>query len=405
MSKITARFGELSIRTASSLDDDNIEGDERFSTIDLSGSQNGEINKIDFNHTDEGNDSMLNGSMNGYTSFGESQNTNYMPQKNANFPLTPNSSTNAASNSTTYDHLHGSSYPSDSVSNQNLKFHSAPKISANYAVPEATKIGIKATQNGPLETFKEWSKSAYKCTKQIVSEKLGKTQRTIDPELEATINHLRELKKKYENILGLSNSLSLYFTNIVTTQRQLGDSFADLATKSPELIEEFNANAQTQRNLARHADTLIRGINQFVASLNTLCTKTIEDTLITIRNYEASRLEYDANRIELEHLKSSPQYEQKIQKVNILEQDISAYREKYEKLKSDVSIKMRFLDENRVKVMKKQLVLFHSSIAAFFTGNQSELEAQIKQLDLNQQKSQNILTPDEHKFESFLAEN
>ena len=90
-----------------------------------------------------------------------------------------------------------------------------------------------------------------------MSEKLGKTQRTIDPELEATIDHLRDLKKKYENILSLSSSLSTYFSNIVNTQRQLGDSFADLAQKSPELIEEFNANAQTQRNLARHADTLI----------------------------------------------------------------------------------------------------------------------------------------------------
>ena len=108
-----------------------------------------------------------------------------------------------------------------------------------------------------LETIKQWSKSAYKCTKQIVSEKLGKTQRTIDPELEATIEHLRDLKKKYENILGLSSSLSTYFSNVVSTQRALGDSFSELAQKSPELIEEFNANAQTQRNLARHADTLI----------------------------------------------------------------------------------------------------------------------------------------------------
>ena len=90
-----------------------------------------------------------------------------------------------------------------------------------------------------------------------MSEKLGKTQRTIDPELEATIEHLRDLKKKYENILGLSSSLSTYFSNVVSTQRALGDSFSELAQKSPELIEEFNANAQTQRNLARHADTLI----------------------------------------------------------------------------------------------------------------------------------------------------
>ena len=127
--------------------------------------------------------------------------------------------------------------------------------SAGDSSVSASKLALRTVNT--LETIKQWSKSAYKCTKQIVSEKLGKTQRTFDPELEATIEHLRELKKKYENILGLSTSLSTYFNYIVNTQKQLGDSFADLAQKSPELSDEFSANAETQRNLAKHADTLI----------------------------------------------------------------------------------------------------------------------------------------------------
>jgi hypothetical protein len=41
---------------------------------------------------------------------------------------------------------------------------------------------------GPtLDKFKQWSRSRYKCTKQSIFEKLGKTTRTIDVELDAKI--------------------------------------------------------------------------------------------------------------------------------------------------------------------------------------------------------------------------
>lgn len=39
-----------------------------------------------------------------------------------------------------------------------------------------------------LEHIRLWSKSAYKCTKQIVSEKLGKSARTVDPDIENAID-------------------------------------------------------------------------------------------------------------------------------------------------------------------------------------------------------------------------
>jgi hypothetical protein len=49
----------------------------------------------------------------------------------------------------------------------------------------SNKIGY----NG-LWTFsivKQWTKSAYKCTRQIVSEKLGNSNKTVDPELDSAI--------------------------------------------------------------------------------------------------------------------------------------------------------------------------------------------------------------------------
>lgn len=75
----------------------------------------------------------------------------------------------------------------------------------------------------------------FQCTRQIISEKLGRGSRTVDLELEAQIDILRDNKKKYENILKLAQTLSTQLFQMVHTQKQLGDAFADLSLKSLEL--------------------------------------------------------------------------------------------------------------------------------------------------------------------------
>lgn len=73
------------------------------------------------------------------------------------------------------------------------------------------------------------------------------------------------------------------------SQHALGEAFSELAQKSPELQEEFVYNAETQRSLTKNGETLLGALNFFVSSVNTLCNKTIEDTLLTVRQYEAAR--------------------------------------------------------------------------------------------------------------------
>jgi hypothetical protein len=134
-----------------------------------------------------------------------------------------------------------------------------------------------------------------------------------------------------------------------------------------------------------------------------MCHKTIEDTLVTIRNFETARLEYDAFRCDLEYLKStSSGGAASQQQIDMLEREVANYRDKYERLKTDVSIKMKFLDENRVQVMKKQLILFQNATYAYFSGNQKALEQIVKQFKVQYNNN----SPDEQsKFQSFLEQN
>jgi len=77
--------------------------------------------------------------------------------------------------------------------------------------------------------------------------------------------------------------------SVFVWQHALGEAFTDLSQKSPDLQEEFVYNAETQRSLTRNGEALLGALNFFVSSVNTLCNKTIEDTLLTIRLYEAAR--------------------------------------------------------------------------------------------------------------------
>lgn len=195
-----------------------------------------------------------------------------------------------------------------------------------------------------IDTIKNWSISTYKCTRQLMLEKLGKSTRTIDSELEAQIEQIRDTQRKYLSILRLTRALGSHFHHVVQTQASLAEAFSELAQKSPELQQEFLHNSETQRNLTKNGEILLSALNFFISSVNTLCNKTIDDTLLTIRQYEIARIEFDAYRMDLESTKpevTSPGSDD-------AQKNYTKHKENYEKLRADVTVKMQFLDENRV---------------------------------------------------------
>nr|CAG4643401.1 EOG090X0AQE [Ilyocryptus agilis] len=254
-------------------------------------------------------------------------------------------------------------------------------IQTSDSLTSGTNSDAKSAAIAKMEHLKNWSISTYKCTKQLISEKLGKSSRTVDTELESQIELLRDVQRKYLNILRLSRALSSHFQHVVITQQGLGEAFADLAQKSPELQSEFLCNAETQRSLSRHGEVLMAALNFFVSSVNTLVNKTMEDTLLTVKRYEAARIEYDAYRSDLEILLQSASSGQSGTLAEA-QQAHDEHKADFEKLRADVSVKLRFLNENRVKVMHKQLLLFHNAVSAYFSGNQTALEATLKQFSI-----------------------
>lgn len=86
------------------------------------------------------------------------------------------------------------------------------------ATPSQNGDSCVKTPPSKMDTIKSWSISTYKCTKQLMYEKLGKSSRTVDAELESKIESLRDTQRKYLHLLRLSRALTSHFYHVVQIQ-------------------------------------------------------------------------------------------------------------------------------------------------------------------------------------------
>ena len=76
-------------------------------------------------------------------------------------------------------------------------------------------------------------------------------------------------------------------------------------------IDIISSHENAQRNLTKNGEQLLAALNFFVSSVNTIVNKTMEDSISTVRQYEVSRVEYDAYRSDLEYYATAPKTEVK----------------------------------------------------------------------------------------------
>ncbi|CAB1345669.1 unnamed protein product [Coregonus sp. 'balchen'] len=89
-------------------------------------------------------------------------------------------------------------------------------------------------------------------------------------------------------------------------------------------------------------------------------------------------LEYDAYRCDLEELNLGARDSATLVKLEQAQRTFQNQREKYEKSRNDLSVKLQLLEENKVKVLHHHLVLFHGAVASYNTSNHQHLEASTK---------------------------
>ncbi|XP_026179382.1 arfaptin-1-like isoform X1 [Mastacembelus armatus] len=247
--------------------------------------------------------------------------------------------------------------------------------------PVVVQANNKNLASEKLEKVRKWSITTFKCTKQALAEKLGRGSRTVDLELESRLEMLRDDRQRYNDVTKLAQTVANQLAQMTVTQKTLGDTFTELSIKTPALHVAFGANAEAQKFLSKSGETLTAAINTFTSDMNTLVNKTIEDTMINVKQYEAARVEYDAYRIDLEELNLGPRDATTVPKLEQAQKDFQSQREKYQKIRDDLSVKIKLLEEHKVKVLHNQLWLLHSAVAAHSLSCHRFLEHNSQKVD------------------------
>lgn len=74
----------------------------------------------------------------------------------------------------------------------------------------------------------------------------------------------------------------------------------------------------------------------------------LSSVLSFMNHFPPCRIEYDAYRTDLELLAQAPRTDVNTARLEEAQQSYELHKVNFEKLRSDVSIKLKFLDENRV---------------------------------------------------------
>ena len=203
-----------------------------------------------------------------------------------------------------------------------------------------------------FQAFKDWSHYHVKCTRQFLNEKLGRSAKTVDASLDAKVEILRNTQKKFTHLLYLSQQLANSMQSVADTQRALSENFAFLSVKSPELGTEFDSSSKIQKAQSRHSDELVRVLLAFHKTMDTLVHKTMEDVFLTVKQYEAARLSYDASQTAMERAQEAPPTTPTAQaQYKAMVAEFESEKETFERLHSDLEIKLKLVNANKVCIV------------------------------------------------------
>ena len=123
-----------------------------------------------------------------------------------------------------------------------------------------------------------------------------------------------------------------------------------MSVRSTELHTEFHFNSEAQKLIAKNGEALMTALYFFKSNIFTISAKTMEDTLLTVKNYETARLSYDAYRSELETALKTPPSSSAAAKLDAKKVEFEKYKANFEKLRKDLDIKLKLLETNKVSV-------------------------------------------------------
>ncbi|KNC87188.1 hypothetical protein SARC_00716 [Sphaeroforma arctica JP610] len=200
--------------------------------------------------------------------------------------------------------------------------------------------------------------------KRFVNTKIFHVDKTPDPEIEHSIAQFDEAKKSYVDLSKAAKALHKDVTNTTTHRQTMAQLMKVLARKSNPSITTasvgvlYEKNALALGNASLQSQRLEEQLATFISTMETTISKTMEDTVISIRLWEHTRTHFDTLRIELESPSISPLPAQ--------EQDLVNRKQKLDEARVVVKVKLELLQKNLLATMEHQLVDLYCAYGKFF---------------------------------------
>lgn len=229
-----------------------------------------------------------------------------------------------------------------------------------------------------FDRLSQWSQQTLKLTRQAFQERTGQIVRTQDLQLEEKIQVFCHTKADYGHLLTIARQMRKHFVGLLDTQRSLSQLFTEFektSTNSNDLTERFQLNGRYQDILTSNGQHLLNSLNRFVEVLETLLNKTMEDASMSLKCFERSRIEYDTYRADYERvlMQNHTDGVSLSNREESIERQYQQSKQRYDKYRDDLLVKLTLLEENRLNLLKQQLTLFHQAIRNYFSSTDQQL--------------------------------
>lgn len=319
---------------------------------------------------------------------------------------------------------HGSSSTSTRKSSSPI-----PGSSSNIFCSPSTSAAAGSASGNPLvQVIRDSVYSSFRYNKQRVQEHLLPLfpfpsshsvprpapflLKSTDPVLESRIAALKASRCQLKQVVRVTsgpiltslNTLCSSFSQLNSLLSDMNSSRFDFSKGSSTSIETARGQRAsdteqqlrdltcTLRLLSAETEKMKAGIEFLNANMDTLVRKSMEDTLSTCSNLEVARIEFDAERnylLSSAHIATGSSSGTKggtntsansTTETSGQTTRVAALENKYNTLKSDVSVKLDFLSANKDKVLNKSLSLMHALVTSYFhplpgsTASRSKLD-------------------------------
>ncbi|ESO05369.1 hypothetical protein HELRODRAFT_171761 [Helobdella robusta] len=178
-------------------------------------------------------------------------------------------------------------------------------------------------------------------------ESLGYSNKTVDEDVERLISSLMTSKQQCEKLITKAQNISRALLHLSEASKDFGMFLSETSLKQlVDYKEEMACTGECFRYMNKNTSLLEGVLNMFISNMSTLSSKALGDALLSVRQYDSCRIEYDAYRTE---------YERTTKMVNVSEEKVKLAKmrfdectQKFNRSRDDIIVKIKMVEDNKI---------------------------------------------------------